>query len=1449
MPVRVRLRARVKRPQRLVGWALAFLGVLLGLGLVSLKAFLSTERGQRWIRFWLLEGLQSALGTEASLRAIHMQGLSALTVEGFTLYDKQCEPFIEVKRLVVGWLPGLFWQGFWQGQKRIPLSYLKLERPRVYLYTERQSGLTNVDRLFASSSTDTTRTEWRFRLPRLSLTNGTFIWRDSTVPDSELFPKAGYMNYANLQLEDINLEATVDIGAYLVFVYVLRLKAHERAAGVQLDSLSLVLRAYPDSTVVDTLVLRSGETHLRGGAKFHCEGLAKLFLDTDTKQFTARLRGDLGWADVARYSGAPLPLVGTWAIALQAEGDLRRIRWPYLRIELGSTHYLVTRGQIWHYARPQLMHWDVRIDTAQLTLGEVSRAFPALVSWPEGFALDSLWTFSGRVVGALSSYWVACTTSGLGAEYAMEKVGGVWHWQAKAQLEGLSVARLWPAWPLYNLSGQLKGVGKGFGWPSLEADLRAELQGRWDTLPFSRVVLDWHQERDTATFQLGCQGLPVDFSLGARLGLGPPYFGQLEARLRRLEASLWGEKGHLSASGLVASWRGVSLQELVGKVAIGDLTWALPDTLIYLGDIQLTLSRSSGSVLTLQAEGLSLDLVTTAERGKLFQAIRALAGAFEGWIEEAQAPILSDSLCPDSVGLRLAITNWGWLHLGGVPKVWQGGEALFRADWTQANWRLQLSVDSIVFPQGDLHDVKLTARGQWFPMDLLQIDFSVAYGERYFLFRDLSFHHGGSFRAGEVGLYCKLGFSDSVALVGSWSWPGDTFPLVVVLAPQASGLLLAGQSWHFATLSTLHYQAGRWLFGFRAQSQTGMIEAEGAPEELRFTAQGLPLGPLLKAFGYAVPLDGVASVRYVQESKTALALRIDSVRYEGLSLPTFWLETDWVPDTLKLNLGLVAGLDTFLNGRGVYVLEDSVAPLALSLSTKKRLPVQWLSPFFGSYVQNLQGAISIPRLAVRGKLDSPKLKGQVLLDQVSFYVPYLRLSYRIDNVVEWEGDTLRFREVVVQDPHQKALILSGYIALQGWRAPYLNLGIRVHRAPFLLLATRSATDAYLYGQVLIDYSDLKLVGPWYRPTIRGTLRLAEGTEITLPVETYLRSHQRSYVRYVGEEAFSEPVVAAPTGVDIQVNFRSVPGVRFRLLFDSRTGDEIVAQGNASIYLEITADGQLSIAGSYEVSAGEYRFNLQGFAAKKLSLEPGSRITWDGDLFAGKLQMTAVYRTYTSLRLIDTSYTATMPVEVRVFLQGTLLAPQMSFQIDIPSLAGNPSPLIVLFTQRLQNDENERNRQVFALLTLGSFLPSDQATAAAGSTANPASTLSEFLSAQLSSLIGQVVGGQLGLSFGMGQWQDLSARLQLSLGNRLTIQREGTVLAPGQTAPALGNLSVRYRLLPRKPTSPTQLQLEGEAFNRQTFLGGQLGTTSQGIGLRLRKSFYLPWRRREEPTLP
>ncbi len=134
---------------RLVAWGA---GVWIAL-LLGIQGVLSTETGQNWVRKEAVALLSEALETEVTLKRLRLSGVAHLALEGLVLYDKACQPFLQVEALEVSWNPLFFWQGIWRGKLYLPVSSLRLVRPQVYLYTECATGLTNIDRLFPPDTT------------------------------------------------------------------------------------------------------------------------------------------------------------------------------------------------------------------------------------------------------------------------------------------------------------------------------------------------------------------------------------------------------------------------------------------------------------------------------------------------------------------------------------------------------------------------------------------------------------------------------------------------------------------------------------------------------------------------------------------------------------------------------------------------------------------------------------------------------------------------------------------------------------------------------------------------------------------------------------------------------------------------------------------------------------------------------------------------------------------------------------------------------------------------------------------------------------------------------------------------------------------------------------------------------------------------------------------------
>ncbi|MCS7153047.1 MAG: translocation/assembly module TamB domain-containing protein [Bacteroidia bacterium] len=1439
MPVRLRLWARVLRGvgQFFLWTIVGGVGLWLG-GLLSLHLLLSSEKGQALARRWIVALLSEVLETDVELRSLRLSGIAHISLEGFRMYDKACQPFIQVKEVTLVWYPSAFWRGIWLGRWRLPLSSIKLNTPEVYIYTDR-SGIVNVDRLFPSTDTTPPKpSRWEVSLSSLELHNGRFHWIDSTAKKEEIEPRPGYLQYANLLIDSLELRGQVEWkGQGYLFAQAEHLSFYEAHSQLKLAQLQLTLQAYPDSTVIPYLHLQVGQSTLTGQGRFPLEGLDKLFRNTETKLFFAHLKGRLAWEDLSVFAGENLPLRGSFEADLHIQGDLYHLRAEPLLLRLSPESYLYGSGKIIHYARPKKLQWNFTLHEASFTLHDVQKTLSDLGELPPLLNTSYRWRLRGTHAGRIGFYATDLQAEGIYLSLTLNQDTS-WHYTFFAQCFDWSLTQLLTKPFVQDLSGTVKVKGKGFALERIEAEVDLNLSGKDKDTRLWHIQTLSTLQNGTARGFFAAQTPYLAFQYEGSLPLGLNGEYQGEGTFTDLAASLWGSMGTLRGDFAVQG-KGIPWAEGHATLSIQKLRWQHPETTYTLG--ALFISAEEGKKYSLRGRAVELSLYAEGS----WQ--RHLPLWIERWLR-------GDTTVPDTllaswkIETQIHIGSPVWEALLGVPQSLSisrvRAHLFMQADSSVPSGVLHVVIDTLKWKDLQLSAPYLTL---YLRQDSLEAEIGSVKGQAYLAYEALSAHMKGTWTEGVSLVEAFLSErKDTIDLKLRWEYKAQLLRLQIL--SEASMLAIGGERWRFeeAAPILINWEKGDWsLSALALRSSEAQLHLSHTEGRLEVSLYRFPLEIGAKLVGQDIPIQGRASLLWQeQERGPRFALEIDSLRYKGQAYPYIQVAGEPSADSITFQVSVRQGNTPYLHAKGSYALNSSTDPLYLELRSV-RLPVEWFIPFLGEYIQNPKGTLLAQRLIVRGKLESPLLFGEIFCDNLSFYMPLTRVVYVVEGVMRLRGDTLYFPGLELREVQGKRSYITGYVALRQWSSPYLNLKAQVRDRSFLLAASSAASDAYLYGRAEIEQGNITITGPWNQPAIRGEVLFSGNTDLTLPLRTYERSSGAEHVRFVKvlEEKDTIPTIVAPTGVDVRIGIRSVPEARFHLLFDERTGDEIFAQGTANLLFSIDRTGQTTLSGSYEVQSGEYRVNLQGIASKKLSLEPGSRITWDGNLYQGRMDITATYRTFTSLRMIDTSFSYTVPVELRVYLQGLLLSPLMKFQIEVPSLSGTPTPLVNLFLQRLATDEQERNRQVFALLVLGTFVPLEQGFGTQQVSSGVSSTLAEFLSAQLASWVGHALGNQVGVAFSLGEWNELSARLRLNLGQRFTLERDGVLVGPGQNTAALGNLSARYRIYPKRVTQPTQWQLEVEGFSRQTFMWGSAGATSQGAGLRLRKSFYPTDRRR------
>jgi hypothetical protein len=160
---------------------------------------------------------------------------------------------------------------------------------------------------------------------------------------------------------------------------------------------------------------------------------------------------------------------------------------------------------------------------------------------------------------------------------------------------------------------------------------------------------------------------------------------------------------------------------------------------------------------------------------------------------------------------------------------------------------------------------------------------------------------------------------------------------------------------------------------------------------------------------------------------------------------------------------------------------------------------------------------------------------------------------------------------------------------------------------------------------------------------------------------------------------------------------------------------------------------------------------------------------------------------------------------------------------------------------VQYDEQELNKQVVSLLLFGRFAPSGS-SAGPGSTANVTSSISELVSNQFNHWLSQAFNDpNLGVEVNSNEFQDVNVLVRASLFNdRVTVERNGTLIGNSSGNLSIGDLSVLIKVLPRADTTgnvdPKAGQMVMEIFNREDFSITTTNNVSRGTGLFYKKDF-------------
>ncbi|MFT5890001.1 MAG: hypothetical protein ACI9Y7_000089 [Dokdonia sp.] len=471
---------------------------------------------------------------------------------------------------------------------------------------------------------------------------------------------------------------------------------------------------------------------------------------------------------------------------------------------------------------------------------------------------------------------------------------------------------------------------------------------------------------------------------------------------------------------------------------------------------------------------------------------------------------------------------------------------------------------------------------------------------------------------------------------------------------------------------------------------------------------------------------------------------------------------------------------------------------------------------------------------VTGNYKNPDINGELTIIDGGLKIPYLNTDYDFRGVssVSLSKQKFIFNAIQLEDVKHKTLgALNGTIshnAFSDWR---LDLGISTDR--LLVLDTKEDLESLYFGTAFIA-GQAMIKGPIDNMVIDVFAETEKGTVFNVPIDDTESIGDNSYIHFLSpeeKEAKLNGVVSELTeikGLSVNFDLDVDADALIEIVVDKENGSTLKGRGGGTLLIQLDTNGKFDMYGDFVAYEGTFNFKYKGLFQKEFKFRPDGNIRWEGDPAGALLDISAVYKAEAnpSILLENPSVNRKIPVDVIINLEGELLKPDITFDIEFP--VAN-STVVSELEYRL-SDKNARELNAISLVSQGVFLSN-----ASISTAGAVNNLLETTSSVLSGLLFNDDDSIFDVNLDLVQ-ADNSPNLQSAgrVGITLSTQISNRVLINGKVGVPTGGISesvivgdVEIDFLLSENGA-----LRAKVFNRQTdiqFIGETEGYT-QGAGI-------------------
>lgn len=525
-------------------------------------------------------------------------------------------------------------------------------------------------------------------------------------------------------------------------------------------------------------------------------------------------------------------------------------------------------------------------------------------------------------------------------------------------------------------------------------------------------------------------------------------------------------------------------------------------------------------------------------------------------------------------------------------------------------------------------------------------------------------------------------------------------------------------------------------------------------------------------------INGTAQLRNLTKDMTFISdINVSDLSVFGSPVGNLAIKVEnTTANIMDANIALT-GNNNDVNITGQYNTSTSTFDLDLIM---KQLQMKTLQGFSMNAITNTEGYLS-GDLKIAGSAAAPSIVGDVKMNNVGLMIAQTGSDFRkINDKISFTNRGIEFDNFRINDKDDNSLKIDGQVLTKTYKDFTFNLDLNAK--DFKVVNSEKSNDAMMYGILAIDAA-LKVRGNLDLPKVDGRLAVSEATDFTfvLPQSSPALQDRDGIVEFIDQDqiVLDKTIVADSLssqtkfkGMNVSVNIEVNKEAKMSVVIDKANGDFVKLQGEAELTGGIDPSGKTTLVGVYEVEKGSYDMSVS-LLKRQFEIQKGSTITWTGEPTAAIMDITAVYKTEAApIDLVEQQLSGESASMLNQFKQriefntllkmnGELLKPSITFDITTDeknnSVSSNVKDIVDQKLTQLRTQENEMNKQVFALLLLNRFIGENPFESSAGLSAEAMArqSVSKILSQQLNNLASDLIKG-VDLNLGLESSEDYSS---------------------------------------------------------------------------------------------